>query len=638
MSKYNSPKKKQKRATISSISSIKFDNSEQRSPNNGQFGDDFVDFEDYDLEVLNLDFMYRYKNPQILAVHQRDSEITADEIIRKLVSTAIHQVQENELNMKIPYHSIKNILNTVEVAMNVIFLQPEDNRVDFATKGLQEDVEPQHIFKDTWLRSKVHVDTLYREEEEPYQNSVQMLPHSKVMDIQSKRRSSKASSVGFQLKKNLNDQSSQALRNLIPAPIDLTEPLNISITEEKLRQKKENERKEREEKAIADNLKRQNLINEEQQKFNKFQKENKAAGFTYDYNGELLAVQKVKINKLPPSAQTIQFGFKEDDDGKIKDVKKKKKVLKSDTVNKFKKAPEQEKEFAKMITNQPPILDNIPLSQGVALLFEGRKRVGPRPNTVDMQSLTLTGGSKVRMGRKQYDEIIKNGGFNRGKIDQNEQNNRLLYSAGDPRFQPQHDENQEMNTIDRLKFLQKIQNQTTGTLPSIQKGSIKIQSAKIYETLTQTIDENEEIELKKLKELEAKKKEGLHQIQSAQLLNKSPVDEFNLQITRQSEWGKSHYGSGAQLMQYNKHKPTEKDLIESLGKNKLKPRERLVHTPNTLLPVFDLRASTSEGFFRKNVKTSESNRLPTGNPNNNINNNSQANNSNVTASNLSKKD
>lgn len=26
---------------------------------------------------------------------------------------------------------------------------------------------------------------------------------------------------------------------------------------------------------------------------------------------------------------------------------------------------------------------------------------------------------------------------------------------------------------------------------------------------------------------------------------KSPIDEFNLQITRQTEWGKSHYGSGA---------------------------------------------------------------------------------------------
>lgn len=53
-----------------------------------------------------------------------------------------------------------------------------------------------------------------------------------------------------------------------------------------------------------------------------------------------------------------------------------------------------------MVSNQPPILDNIPLTSGVALTFDGRKRIGPRPNTVEMASLTLTGASKVRMGRK----------------------------------------------------------------------------------------------------------------------------------------------------------------------------------------------------------------------------------------------
>lgn len=32
------------------------------------------------------------------------------------------------------------------------------------------------------------------------------------------------------------------------------------------------------------------------------------------------------------------------------------------------------------------------------------------------------------MGRKQYDELIKNGGFNRGKV---EEDKRMLFSAGD---------------------------------------------------------------------------------------------------------------------------------------------------------------------------------------------------------------
>ncbi len=71
-----------------------------------------------------------------------------------------------------------------------------------------------------------------------------------------------------------------------------------------------------------------------------------------------------------------------------------------------------------------------------------------------------------------------------------------------------------------------------------------------------------------------------------------------------------HYGQGNfnnLSHKYLMHKPTEKDLVNSIGVNKFKPRERLVYTP--FIPAtFDLRASTSEGFFRKNLATSEGNR------------------------------
>lgn len=51
-------------------------------------------------------------------------------------------------------------------------------------------------------------------------------------------------------------------------------------------------------------------------------------------------------------------------------------------------------------------------------------------------------------------------------------------------------------------------------------------------------------------------------------------------------------------------------MLESLGK-KVKPRERLKNEffSSTLgNSTVDLRASTSEGFFRKNLKTSEGTR------------------------------
>jgi len=57
-------------------------------------------------------------------------------------------------------------------------------------------------------------------------------------------------------------------------------------------------------------------------------------------------------------------------------------------------------------------------------------------------------------------------------------------------------------------------------------------------------------------------------------------------------------------------RPNEKDMLESLGK-KVKPRERLKNEffSSTLgNSTVDLRASTSEGFFRKNLKTSEGTR------------------------------
>lgn len=155
-----------------------------------------------------------------------------------------------------------------------------------------------------------------------------------------------------------------------------------------------------------------------------------------------------------------------------------------------------------------------------------------------------------------------------------------------------------------------MQNQESGIMDK--KGGIKIQSAKIYETFAQTIDENEETELKKLIAIEQRKKEA--KIAAAQLngLTKSPIDEFNLQITKQTEWGKSHYGTGTfgTLNQYSMKRPNEKDMLESLGK-KAKPRERLKNEffSQTLgNSTIDLRASTSEGFFRKNLKTSEGTR------------------------------
>lgn len=64
------------------------------------------------------------------------------------------------------------------------------------------------------------------------------------------------------------------------------------------------------------------------------------------------------------------------------------------------------------IESQPPLLENIALSAGVTLVFEGRRRQGQRPQTFDAQTMSLTNlttknGKNIRLRRSEYDEIVR---------------------------------------------------------------------------------------------------------------------------------------------------------------------------------------------------------------------------------------
>lgn len=71
-----------------------------------------------------------------------------------------------------------------ETAIKVLFAFHDENRSDYATGGLHEDIEPHHIDKDTWLRSKVHVDTLYKEEEEEIHQDSGLILFNFIANIQ----------------------------------------------------------------------------------------------------------------------------------------------------------------------------------------------------------------------------------------------------------------------------------------------------------------------------------------------------------------------------------------------------------------------------------------------------------------------
>ncbi|EGR32410.1 hypothetical protein IMG5_084110 [Ichthyophthirius multifiliis] len=549
----------------------------------------YDDFDDYDVNILNMKNLYTTKFTQNVFIHNRDSIISAQETFKKVFNNTIKKAQENHLNRQLPEFSFKKSLAMVENQLSISLAQPDTQKYDYQNEGLIEDQEPNQLIPDTWLRARVIINTIYKDEE-----NEQRLPLSKAQDAQSKRISSKASSIGGGYHKKMQDQEPKNNNNMIPTPIDLTENLNFSITEEKLRLNKENQKKEKEEKIRQEEMKRKAMILVEQQKYNKFQKENKASGFTYDFNGDLLSVNKIKIHKLPPHAYAIEYTFKEEPKPpKVPQKKKKAQNNNLPEIQKLKKTPDQEKEFAKLNTLPPPILDNIGLSTGVTLTFDGRQRTGPRPNTVDMQSLT-SGVNKVRMGKSQYEELIKNGGFNRGiKNDQQQYKNTN-------NFERENVENNMLLKSQKQTNLQEKYDQVS------KNGSIKINSAKIYETFTQKMDDSFE------ENSQPNIQQKQQQFQEISLKQKkiSPIDEFNIQISKQQEWGKTHYGMGSGNTiseKFQVHRPSEKDLITSIGANKYKPRDRLIYTP-FIVPTFGLRASTSEGFFRKNIITSESNR------------------------------
>lgn len=122
----------------------------------------------------------------------------------------------------------------------------------------------------------------------------------------------------------------------------------------------------------------------------------------------------------------------------------------------------------------------------------------------------------------------------------------------------------------RKRFQQKVQSQTTGVPQGNEpKGQIKVLSTKVFEQLMSVVEEQSTLV-----------SHVGHTIPTSQYatLSKSPVDDFNLQIAKQQEWGKTHFGGGTgnDLHQYAKHRTTEKDIAVSVGKNKVKPRERII--------------------------------------------------------------
>lgn len=85
---------------------------------------------------------------------------------------------------------------------------------------------------------------------------------------------------------------------IVPLPEEIK--LVFDPLEEQVRMKKERENKLKEEKTQEAKL-RQEEVKEQQYRLKGIQSESSKKNYTYDYEGNIIMFQQVKIDKLPPS-------------------------------------------------------------------------------------------------------------------------------------------------------------------------------------------------------------------------------------------------------------------------------------------------------------------------------------------------
>lgn len=80
-----------------------------------------------------------------------------------------------------------------------------------------------------------------------------------------------------------------------------------------------------------------------------------------------------------------------------------------------------------------PSFENMALANGVVLTYEGVRKFGARPQTVDFGVMT-TGDGKVRMGKRQYEELVQRQAQNQSRFKgagvENSERPLYMHSAG----------------------------------------------------------------------------------------------------------------------------------------------------------------------------------------------------------------
>ncbi|CAK86869.1 unnamed protein product (macronuclear) [Paramecium tetraurelia] len=482
-----------------------------------------VELEDIDMSKMNHYTFYQSINAQQTQYEQIEGEIFILEVLQNIVHKTIKIAADNEINRKIPPTTATAALELIILPLTQSFNRPEDPKPDFKTGGLSEDYEP---VKEQWLTANMIV-----EQQQPAPISRQLTTAQTLV------------------RQKLNDQTQikKEQKQLDPMPIDLDDPLDISITEEKLRTAKERQTLERQQLYEQEKRRKIKLEQEEQLKYEIIAKDKKSKQFTYDYDGKLIPVTTTKITKLPPSTSTLVSKFEEDTVTKL--AQKKKQYNK---INMIGKRNDEDKETFKFNQLAPLVIENMNLQSGVTINYEGRLKEGLKTHTIDLNNMS---NPCLRMARLEYLGLTQIMNSNRNQV------NSVNVKAEDKEVKQATNFNYE-----KLKrFTQQSHTK---------QGQIKINSTKIYDQLASTLFEEESMTSSPIK----------RSFEGAQKLLKNPIDQFNLSLYQNTTWGKETQNSNAAYSKLITNKAIDKDLKMTIGNKDKRPRERKFYSEGTTLP------------------------------------------------------
>ncbi|KRX02650.1 hypothetical protein PPERSA_11990 [Pseudocohnilembus persalinus] len=533
----------------------------------------------------NRNFLYQTQSIHEQAKNQQDITLLINEIFKKTISKTVQIAQDKELDKKTPSCAVMDSLLCCEKVIQSYAGVFDISDTDYQTDGLLEDLEPASVIPDAWIRSQIQVDHQNIELYDQIGSLPDLGNHKKSIDTKSVYSTiskystySKATSTKSGVKKKKKVQQNP------PIPIDLTEPLFITEEESQLRKEKEEEKR-----IIQKNLQKireEKLRQEEEAKTKiKEQKQDKnVIGVTFDYSGEELMVHRLKVNKLPPTNVNMLLDFTDPQEQAQKLLKKNKKTPHKNNQNNSNsnKNSTNKQQMQKSQTNStlPPIkmaeysatpMDTIQLNEGVKMTYEGRKRIGPKPNSQALMYLTGTFNSnsssqKLRLNKKDYEKIVQGQDkLGSHKLDQNKNNQRLMKTLQEQNQSDSIDsQDQYYNTFSNFKQSNK---NNTGE-------GIQIHKSNIMQQLASQIDEEDE-NLIRLQKIQKEKEKQFLELQKQQN-QQSAIDKFNqTQIVANNQWGKQHQDPSRSFINtpFSLNKPNQKNLLSTLGKVN-KPRSR----------------------------------------------------------------